>query len=314
MANGSYFLILVSSVALTACNDVNPLSDAASFFPDIARIRDAGPQLDGLDMQQVVDMVPPPQYVGMINPKTYGSILIESGSRVQNGMIQATSSAFGQIQTNPSAPGTINVEALGPCLVVTGLKIGAGQNVPAGAITISGGKKTVTLMPDKSNSYPAYNDYMNALWVGGETITVSSAGGAAVQAFSTTFVASSSVDITMPHLVTLGQTLTIDRTADLPFQWTGGTVGNLQVELSAGTPPNILVACNFPSAAGTGTIPKAALARLPASTSGSLILAGGGGQFDKIVAAGDYTILIVANTGVTWGGMPSAGAAIRTGN
>jgi hypothetical protein len=64
-----------------------------------------------------------------------------------------------------------------------------------------------------------------------------------------------------------GAGLAIDRTNDLAFQWTGGTVGDVEFvarDDGGAAGPSVEVRCFFTGSAGQGTVPKAALSKLGA--------------------------------------------------
>jgi hypothetical protein len=171
----------------------------------------------------------------------------------------------------------------------------------AGIVTITGGKQIVTLTPDATGTYGLVNDMTKALGDGGETITISAAG-ATVPAFSAMGVAPVGGDISSPPPPAQGQPLLIDRTQDLVFTWTKGGAGDITVAFGPFAPSNVGVGCTFASGAGTGTIPKAVLAALPAGQGGFFELGAGSSQY---LNAGDWSVSVGVTTLVTWGGGPN---------
>ena len=175
--------------------------------------------------------------------------------------------------------------------------LGTPGNEDAGVITITGGKVPVTLTPDAQSIYPSAADPASDLFSGGETITITAAGGA-VPAFTASLVASGGIDVTLPLQPPGNGPLAVDRTSDLAFAWTGGGTGKVVVNLNDGL--GVKVRCTFDSAAGTGLIPKAALAALGPNSKGTFGL--GAGTL-KTVTAGNWSIPIVVGTAKTWNGV-----------
>ena len=165
----------------------------------------------------------------------------------------------------------------------------------AGAITITGTTPPFAL--DFDGGMMQYlvtpkvpNDKL--LFAGGDLITVTAAGGD-VPAFSGSVVAPTPLTVTSP---TLGG-VTVDTTKDLVFTWTGSSVGKASFYVSTTTTTGGTVTssswagCAFDASASTGTIPKAALAKLE-KTSGTKTTGNiGGGLGNQVdVVAGDHTI------------------------
>jgi hypothetical protein len=164
---------------------------------------------------------------------------------------------------------TSSIETMGACEVETtsfGMAGGLPDYADAGAITIGGGLQTVVLA-NGPGGYMAFTSEA-ALWAGGETLTVSGAG-AEIPAFEAMITAPQHLEITAP-LYTLGMPLDVDRASDLTLTWTGTSAGQLRVRFSGPQElpmPQITVTCHFDPAAGTATIPAAALSQIePAGT------------------------------------------------
>jgi hypothetical protein len=204
----------------------------------------------------------------------------------------------------------------GPCAVVqyfnTTFASTLMPNVSAGVIAISGGKVPVTLTPDAQNLYPRWQDMVTGLWDGGETIAMSAAG-ATVPAFNYTFTAPSLVEVTNPVFFGVEP---IDRTKDYTVTWSGGAVGTFQVTLAVtiNHVPIIALYCDFPSVAGMGTIPAAALARLPANTMGAFAVVAGGVDWFGAQKVGAYWIPVFVDGLVRQSGIPTSGGGFATVN
>ena len=152
-----------------------------------------------------------------------------------------------------------------PSGVSTGGGAGGMPQPDAGSISVAGGSRAVSLSPKADGTY-AQTDSTYALWNGGETLTVSGAGGL-VPMFSATVTAPAlNAQLTAPTAPTPGAALNIARGTDLTLRWTGA--GNTTLDLTLGNNPGAgsysSVTCSFPASAGSATVPAAALATVPA--------------------------------------------------
>jgi hypothetical protein len=140
--------------------------------------------------------------------------------------------------------------------------------VDAGTITISGGALPVTL--DFGASYYPVQSSPTDLFVAGDVIHFDVAGSADVLSFSADVEAPAMPTLTAPNL---GE-LVIDRTQPLALAWTGATVGDLRVTIVAAAPTSDdahAVVCDYPGAAGAGTMTAEILGHLPATSEASFI-------------------------------------------
>jgi hypothetical protein len=167
---------------------------------------------------------------------------------------------------------TQTTETMGACEIET-TSFGMGGGLPddydAGTITISGGLQTV-VMTSGPSGYDGFTSDA-ALWAGDETLTVS-AVGAGIAAFEATIVAPRHLEITAP-LYTIGMPLDVDRASDFTLTWTGSSAGELRVQLVGPQElpaPQIAVTCTFDPAAGSATIPAAALSRIEPTGTGTI--------------------------------------------
>ena len=174
--------------------------------------------------------------------------------------------------------------------------MGTPSNVDAGVITITGGKVPVTLTPNAMSAYALVSDPAKDLFDGGEMITITAAGGT-VPAFTASLTASVGVDVTLPLEPPNKGPLPVDRTSDLVFTWNNGGPGDVIVFLNDGVGSRVY--CTFSSAAGTGTVPKAALAKLSAGSKGSFGVAS---ITLKTVTVGSWPIQLAVGTAFTWNG------------
>jgi hypothetical protein len=125
----------------------------------------------------------------------------------------------------------------------------------AGTLELSGTGGSWQLVPDSTGTYRAS---AGAAWVPGTSLTLQASGGD-VPAFTGTFVVP-------PALVydnaKVGLLAAIAGDGDVVLSWTPIDAENIWVGVEAGSAE---VSCSFKGEAGTGTIPGAALATLPAS-------------------------------------------------
>jgi uncharacterized protein (TIGR03437 family) len=198
------------------------------------------------------------------------------------------------------------------CIVAQGLGgtgIGAGLNLDAGTVTISGpsGSNITNLaFNETSRAYSLTPLPSGATLVPG-TYTLNVAGGDDVGKTSAT------VTIPSPLTVTGGLPSVVVRSSGLTLAWTGGNSSDL-VEVAGQSGPSVGQGVTFIciTTAGQGgiTVPSSILNQLPASGSGKsvgslLVLSfGGGGQFSAPLTAGgkiDSTFAGLVGTG----GQPS---------
>jgi hypothetical protein len=133
----------------------------------------------------------------------------------------------------------------------------------AGVITATSNGGMLVTKPDASGVYDVAQ-LSRALWALPKAALTFAAAGGATSAFGETFCGPTAVTITKPAGPP-GAGLTIDRASDLPVQWTGGTVGDLELVFrddSAAPAPTVEVRCFFAASAGQGTVPKAALGKI----------------------------------------------------
>lgn len=231
-----------------------------------------------------------------------GSIFITSGASSK--AVPHSYEVWASFVSAPDgSPGTVTKTSVGDCVIQaysTPPFMGTETSQSAGTITVSGGSVPVSLMPNQNDEYPILYDDMNDLFSGGETIEVT-ATGAAVPAFTATALAPAPIDLISPAQPPNDGPLLVDRTKDLVFTWKGGGAGSVGAIFAdeAGD----VVTCTFPSAAGTGTVPKAALAALSPSSKGAFGISPGSIQ---TVTAGDFEIDIGVTSWLTWNGVVGA--------
>jgi hypothetical protein len=177
---------------------------------------------------------------------------------------------------------------VGPCEATVCTSTLGGQGDSAGNLTITGGAQPVTITPMGGvySAGPLANP-----WPSGTVLGVAAAG-ATVPSFSTSVkMPGGPIQITGPALAApTGPQLTFARGSDVTFTFTGGTDGQLELSLTSSANSYALLKCGFAAAAGSGTVPAAALALLPSGLA-SLTAE----SVDrKVLSAGDYLIDVTA--------------------
>lgn len=182
-----------------------------------------------------------------------GTTAVKAGSAI---------ASFTTIQGNSSS---CTQHAFGACTVFVCPTSGTGTPTyhSAGTVSITGLDQQVTLTPQADNMYTVYSVQDQTLIDGGEAVTVSGAG-AEVPAFSISFTAPSRATITSPAKPATNTSLAINRAQDLSVAWSGGGVGKVYVYVAGPQGTGTSVNCGFDASAGSGKVPTAALAMLPA--------------------------------------------------
>lgn len=231
------------------------------------------------------------------NGSKTGLVGVFSGASSQSDVGYSVSAGF--VARPDAAPGVYVESMVGPCVIKTfsepevfGQKI-AGS---AGDVIVEGGLVPVTLSPDARNLYAKRESTAVDLYEGGETVTISATGDT-VPAFTTELLAPSHVDITLPIQPADDAPLPLDRTADLVLTWDDGGFGELVVLLGD---PTTSITCKFPTAAGTATIPSAALQKLAPSSLGFFLMEPAS---RKDLVVGEWTVQIVVASSLRWNGV-----------
>ena len=146
----------------------------------------------------------------------------------------------------------------------------------AGAITVAGAGIPASVVlefaPIKGAGFSNYAEAMgdSAFFAGGDTLTVSGAGGPDLPSFAAqTLVAPSGIKLTSPSCS--AGCPDVDRTNDLVVSWTGGGAGKVTVTFETiSDTALVLLECKFAAAGGTGTVPTALLQKLEKAGSGGV--------------------------------------------
>ena len=207
-----------------------------------------------------------------------GSILLTQsrlGTNFNYGLNAAFRAAMAGTTTMGGAPPTVTT--MGACsatVIPTPPDNDAGlpaarSGLNAGTITLggSGMPTSALLMYGPFMGQPGLSGYAQVegstkIFTGGDTMTLSGAGGPDLPAFATqTLVAPTEVVITAP--VCGGTCPDLDRTTDLVVTWTGASAGKVVVTFETIADAQVVILeCSFDPAAGTGTVPAALLAKL----------------------------------------------------
>jgi hypothetical protein len=207
--------------------------------------------------------------LGLCSPtEKFGAVVATETLGDNGGASTTLSASFGL--TKPAVDPGCTQETVGAaCTADTCMGTSNYRAEPqAGTITASSNGGMIVVTPD-AMGYNADSVVGSALWTMPMAALTFTAAGGVVPAFSETFCGPVSATITKPASppgVGPGRGLTIDRSADLGVEWTGGAVGDLEVVLTddSDAPTTVAVHCLFTGASGRGTVPKAALAKISA--------------------------------------------------
>ncbi len=179
--------------------------------------------------------------------------------------VTTLTAAFGA--TNPPSEVGCTREAVGgACTALTCPRASAARvtGPAAGVITAKSNGGMILTAPDATTGAYDVGQLGRALWSMPKAALAFSAAGGAISTFGETFCGPVAATITKPASAP-SAALTIDRAVDLPVQWTGSVVGDLEFVFrddttSASTA--VEVQCFFTTASGQGAVPKAALAKI----------------------------------------------------
>ncbi len=144
-----------------------------------------------------------------------------------------------------------------------------GTVLDAGLLTVTGAGASKAVLEfgtgspkSKQPGYPAVSADKQ-FFGGGDSIVLVGAGGVDLPAFKAQkLIAPSEIVLTAPAC-SGASCPDVDRSKDLTVAWTAGGAGNLKASFeTVGDTATAYVFCTFEAAAGTGTVPKAALAQL----------------------------------------------------
>ena len=158
------------------------------------------------------------------------------------------------LEIRPGALPVVTQSQVGPCRFVDGGwgSVNVNQFTDVGTITISGGGLPPVAMPFDPAA-GAYTAWRGGTFAAGDMITASADGPGNM--FSGAVAFPEPIVVTAPLL---SSPVNFSRSADLVVSWTGAGTAAVVVEIGS----NISIECIFDRAAGTGTIPAAALASL----------------------------------------------------
>jgi len=173
--------------------------------------------------------------------------------------------------TQTTSPSTNNCPGttVGPCQVYLNCMASSATTtvLDGGTVTISGltGGPLTLARISASAGYYSISSY---LWTTPTLATVTVGGTADVPAYTMSVTTPSPITLTAPTSTTYnaaGPIFSVSRTADLVVTWTGGTNGQVSVDLES-TSPAAEAACTADASAGTLTIPASILANFGGTT------------------------------------------------
>ena len=207
-----------------------------------------------------------------------GTITVSSAnSAMQKGYNAGASFVMGVLPQSPACVLSYTSHCVASDCTIQSADAGSPPNtstlVSGGTLTITGGTTPLSIMP--MNGYYQMGSSTQALFSGGETLTVANSGAVA-PASSTTLVAPSPPTVTTPMAVA-GMTYTITRSNGFDLAWSGGGPGDVSILIqtnASSTQPGTKfgsVRCTFSVGDGHGTVPAAALAVLPTGPASFLL-------------------------------------------
>jgi hypothetical protein len=235
--------LLACALAVTACSDDHPGSDGGD-AADLASVHgDGGGGSDDLAMPRGPSTFVRRGYVNAINGSTSSSLT-------------AAFYDFGS--------GHCTLTPFGSCEVF--VCDSAAAAIDAGSITVGGAAQTETLAYDGAlyHATPALPSGAYA-WPAGTAIPVAAAGGTVAAFTATTTMPTALTAISAPVLAA-GSATVIPRDQDLTVAWSGGSQSVFVALQAADRVRGPIAQCELPAAAGSGVMPKAALALLPPGT------------------------------------------------
>lgn len=215
--------------------------------------------------------------------KHRGIVELAQVSRTVSGKTYASSEASAVFQPAgpPDPKKTCITKTEGPCRVERcvgsgGASAPSGPYLDAGNIEGANFSKPFTLSFDNAKTgYALYEDASNALWIGGEMVTVAAKGGKDIAAFSTELKAPKGLTVGAlpPGLGFLGTAYAVNK--DKPYEVSWNDTANADVEVtiasaSEDTKVSAVVTCRFDPATSPRSVPTSILAELVTSDSGTL--------------------------------------------
>ncbi len=206
-----------------------------------------------------------PADAGAPSSGNVGGVFAISDSVLVDGGVRGSHRAGAFFVHRTGEDTTTIARTVGPCLVE---KLGGGKapeerDVSAGAVHVTGGAKTIDLVPSAKGTYAAISGN-DSLWIGGEPLTVT-ADGKDVPAFTVRLVAPSKVTLTAPALPAARSSLEVTRQMPFLATWRPAASGEVVLYFDIATGASAYSAtCNFKASAGVGEVPASAFSDFPA--------------------------------------------------
>ena len=199
---------------------------------------------------------------------TENAVVISQGDDPAVGFISLLTAS---IHAHYSSASVCTATTSGPC-VLSSCKSDAGTltDESAGTITVTGGKLAgpESIKIGSNGQYTVFSE-MKQIFAAGDTFKVTAAGGAFPAFSGESAPAPAVLTLTGPASTagTAGPVYGFDPTKALTWTWTGGSAGDSVIFNTANLTTNVLIACTFDAAGGTGPIPADVVAKLPHGTS-----------------------------------------------
>lgn len=216
---------------------------------------------------------------------------IEIGSYDYTSPIQGGWGMFVDFSHPEDGGYTLTTTTIGACKVhVYSSPAASGAADNAGDITFTWGATTLATATFNGGGYTVTGGSSSTALLPG-TYHVATTGGV-VPAVSTDLDASTKISLSTPDLPDNGP-LVVDRSKDLTLLWPPPLYGDL-VFILFGAGGLSDIRCQFPTASGMATIPKAALSMLPAGSGGAAAFSRSGVTIDAGGRLVDVSMTFVA--------------------
>jgi hypothetical protein len=233
---------LLASLFVVACNGPSPQTTGGAGSAEAPPVRRAAPPmaLDGV----------------------HGTITLTQAQL--NGYVTSSVGAMFASASAAAGSSACVVESVGPCKLVACPDdtpgFGSAYSIPralihTSSLRIDGAKRLVLLNPLPGQNY-AFGNFNQALWSGGETLTVVG-GGDAIPAFRASVTAPSSVVLSNPVPDATTHAIVASAGSDLALKWAGGGAGQLQVKIAN---QSKVATCTFAARDTAAIVPAQALA------------------------------------------------------
>jgi hypothetical protein len=181
---------------------------------------------------------------------SYASIELISGSNVFGNLGLTDTAVFSSVPVADGKCTFVDTSVTPPPPPVTIHR----YTESGGELTITGGSFPIGIVPDADSNYTFTSQ--SVVFAAGAQLSLDFAGACDVPPTHLSFTYPTPATLSAPPA-----NATVPRASDLTVTWSTGQSGLLEAVISVG---KYTLGCDFDIASGSGTIPKASLAQLPA--------------------------------------------------